>query len=137
MAKIPADYGSTPDVIPPIEPGEYRLTVTAVPEIVAAQSGKGDNLVVKMQIAEGQGEESGKGIVDYLFLGNDLGKAASKRFLLSCGFSREAIEGNQVDLEEVAGKTCRAKIVKRLYTPPGGEQQERANVSDYVYDKGG
>lgn len=129
MAKLGINFDETPDVVLPIKPGVYTLdVVSAVVEDVKAKPGN-QKLVVCLKVNDETSSEHGRQIYDHIGLSGQFGPTRVKRLALSCGI-RPGADG--LDVEDLVGKTCKARIENRTYQDPQtGETRETSSIKDY------
>lgn len=129
MPKLGINFDNVPDEIEPIPDGIYVMTVTDVPEIEPAASGKGDNVVVSLAV-EDEGEFKGRTVRDWIFIGNEIGKIRLKQFARACGIP---IGPEGLQTEDLAGATCKVRIKASTYKDKTtGETKQSSRVAEYI-----
>lgn len=123
-----------PDEIQPIDAGVYVGTISQVPEVADARSGKGKVLRVSVQItgdADGNECEASRQnalVFDSIPIWTRRGKIKIKRLQKSAGLTPTS----ELDLEELVGKDVKVKVTQRTYEDDEGEEQTANNLREYM-----
>jgi hypothetical protein len=123
------NFDTVPVKVLPIPEGWYVLSVAEAPTVDALESGKGNMLTIQARVAEG--DFMGRAVKAGIFLGNEFGQSAAKRFVLSCGADVKGKSG--VDLAELIGCVFKGRVVVETFTPKGTSETAQVNkLKDFL-----
>lgn len=123
------NFDTVPLKVLPIPAGWYTLSVAEAPTVDALESGKGNMLNIQARVSDG--EFLGRAIKGGIFLGNEMGQSAAKRFVLSCGADVKGKTG--VDLAELVGCTFKGRVDVETFKPKGTDETVQVNkLKDFL-----
>jgi hypothetical protein len=134
MPILDINFAETPDVIPPIPPGEYTAEIQGVPEFKESKKGGSTNLVVVLKLISDNPAANGRTITDYTNFGPNVelrqkAEVKAKKIWQSAGLP---INAAKPETEALAGKTVKVRTGNRTYKDKDDNEVEGAEVKAYL-----
>lgn len=127
MPRIATNFNDVPDEIKPLDPGIYTMVVRSA-NIEPTKDGKGEKVVVELEVDDETSPNKGRKCFDHLSLKLPIGL---KRLAKSCGINPGA---QGLDLEDLIGKIAKVRVKTRTYKDAETQEvRETSSVAEYMF----